>query len=84
MLIMNVHGRWESAAEDDRCIAWARGVYKVMEPYASGGAYVNFLTEEESQRVTNAYGANHQRLVELKKKYDPANLFRINQNIRLD
>ena len=84
LLIMNVHGRWETAAEDERCIAWARDVYKAMEPYATGGAYVNFLTQEESERVANAYGANHQRLVALKKKYDPGNLFRMNQNIRPD
>ena len=84
LLIMNVHGRWETAAEDERCIAWARDVYKAMEPYATGGAYVNFLTQDESARVTNAYGANHQRLVALKKKYDPGNLFRMNQNIRPD
>ena len=84
LLIMNVHGRWETAAEDERCIAWTRDVYKAMEPYATGGAYVNFLTQEESGRVANAYGANHERLVALKKKYDPGNLFRMNQNIRPD
>ena len=82
LLIMNVHGRWETAAEDERCIGWARDVYTAMEPYATGGAYMNFLTQEESERVENAYGENHQRLVALKKKYDPENLFRMNQNIR--
>ena len=84
LLIMNVHGRWETAAEEERCIAWTRDVYKAMEPYATGGAYVNFMTQEESERVANAYGANHERLVALKKKYDPGNLFRMNQNIKPD
>lgn len=60
LLILNVHSRWETAAEDEQCIAWARGVYNAMEPYATGGAYVNFLTQEESGRTANAYGANHQ------------------------
>ena len=81
-LVMNVHARWETGAEDDSCIAWARSVFKATEPYATGGAYVSFLTQEETDRVAAAYGPNHQKLVALKKKYDPGNMFRINQNIK--
>jgi len=80
--VMNVHGRWESAAEDDRCIAWAREFFAKSQPFASAGAYINFLTEDESDRVAFAYGKVYDQLVALKKKYDPTNFFRMNQNIR--
>ncbi len=80
--VMNVHGRWESAAEDAPCIAWAREFFAKSQPFASGGAYINFLTQEESARVAFAYGATYNRLLELKKKYDPTNFFRMNQNIK--
>ena len=80
--VMNVHGRWESAAEDERCIAWAREFFAKSQPFASAGAYINFLTQEETDRIAFAYGGTYNRLVELKKKYDPTNLFRMNQNIK--
>ena len=80
--VMNVHGRWEEPADDDRCIAWTRTILKDTEPYAKGGVYVNFLTEEEADRVGAAYGPNYQRLVQVKSRYDPKNLFWHNQNIR--
>ena len=56
-----------------------------MQPYATGGVYVNYIGREEedgADQVRAAYGANYQRLVELKQKYDPTNLFRHNQNIK--
>ena len=80
--VMNVHGRWESPAEDERCIAWAREFFAKSQPFASAGAYINFLTQDETDRIAFAYGATYSRLVELKKKYDPTNLFRMNQNIK--
>jgi hypothetical protein len=79
--IMNVHGRWEDAADDHACVGWCRELFQDMTPYATGGVYVNFMTEEEDERVRAAYGASYGRLVELKNKYDPSNLFRLNQNI---
>jgi FAD/FMN-containing dehydrogenase len=79
--VLNVHGRWESAPDDKRCIGWAREFFTKSQPFASGGAYINFLTQDESDRVAFAYGATYKRLVELKKKYDPTNFFRMNQNI---
>lgn len=79
--VLNVHARWEAAADDARCIDWARGFFIRSQPFASAGAYINFLTEDEADRVEFAYGASYGRLVELKRKFDPANLFRINQNI---
>ena len=80
--VMNVHCRWESAVEDERCIAWAREFFAKSQPFASSGAYINFLTQDETDRIAFAYGATYDRLVKLKKKYDPTNLFRMNQNIK--
>jgi FAD/FMN-containing dehydrogenase len=82
MYVCNVHGRWETPAEDRKGIEWARGFFRDMAQYATGGVYVNFLTDDESERVKAAYGPNYRRLEEIKKKYDPGNLFRVNQNIR--
>jgi len=79
--VMNVHGRWDNSANDSKCIGWARELFNEATPYATGGAYVNFLTQDEQDRVRAAYGSNYDRLVSLKKKYDPNNLFRLNQNI---
>jgi FAD/FMN-containing dehydrogenase len=79
---MNVHARWEPPAEDKRCIAWAREFFAKSKPFASGGAYINFLTQDETERIASAYGTTYNRLVELKKKYDPTNFFRMNQNIK--
>jgi FAD/FMN-containing dehydrogenase len=79
--IMNVHGRWETPGEDKVGIAWCRSLFEATTPYATGGVYVNFMTEEESGRVQSAYGEGYQRLIDLKRKYDPTNLFRMNQNI---
>ena len=80
--VMNVHGRWEAPAEDQAVIGWAREFFNKSKPYASGGAYINFLTEEEMDRLEFAYGATFQKLKDLKKKYDPDNFFRMNQNIK--
>jgi hypothetical protein len=80
--ILNVHGRWETAAEDHTGIPWAREFFKASAPFASAGAYVNFMTEEEGDRVSAVYGPNYARLQEVKKKYDPQNVFHLNQNIR--
>ena len=80
--VMNVHGRWESAAEDERGVAWAREFFKKAEPFASGGAYINFLTQDETDRIAFAYGPAFTRLSALKKKFDPTNFFRMNQNIK--
>jgi FAD/FMN-containing dehydrogenase len=82
MYVCNVHGRWDTPAEDRKGMEWARGFFRDTAPYATGGVYVNFLTEDESDRVKAAYGPNYHKLAEIKKKYDPQNLFRVNQNIR--
>ncbi|MCK5653450.1 MAG: FAD-binding oxidoreductase [Gemmatimonadetes bacterium] len=80
--IMNVHGRWQDAGDDELCVGWSRELFDAATPHATGGVYVNFMTEEESDRIRAAYGPSYDRLVKLKAKYDPDNLFRLNQNIR--
>ncbi len=78
--IMNVHTRWTDPGQDDACVAWARDFFDATAPFATGGVYVNFVSEGEGREAA-AYGANHARLAELKQEYDPTNLFRVNQNI---
>ncbi|MBI5267567.1 MAG: FAD-binding oxidoreductase [candidate division Zixibacteria bacterium] len=80
--VMNVHTRWENASEDKTCIDWARAFFRETQQYASGGVYVNFLTDDESDRIKAAYGPHYDKLLSIKKMYDPENLFRMNQNIR--
>jgi FAD/FMN-containing dehydrogenase len=80
--IMNVHARWRDKAEDEACITWARDLFKAVAPFASGSVYVNFMPADESDRVEQAYGPNYQRLAKVKERYDPDNMFRLNQNIR--
>ena len=80
--VLNVHGRWDEAQDDQKCIGWAREFFKASAPFASAGAYVNFMTGEEGDRVAAAYGSNYDRLVQIKKRYDPDNIFHLNQNIK--
>ena len=80
--VMNVHGRWEKESDDERCIAWARDFFNASARFSTGGVYVNFLTEDEGDRVRAAYGANYERLARVKQQYDPDNLFRVNHNIK--
>jgi FAD/FMN-containing dehydrogenase len=80
--IMNVHTRWRDPAEDRASIDWARGVFEATAPYATGSAYVNFMPGDEADRIEKVYGANYHRLAEAKRRWDPQNRFRLNQNIR--
>jgi FAD/FMN-containing dehydrogenase len=69
-------------ANNDRLSAWAKEYWSALHPYSAGGAYVNFMMEEGQDRVQASYRDNYQRLVTIKRKYDPDNLFHINQNIK--
>jgi FAD/FMN-containing dehydrogenase len=73
---------WDDPAEDMMRTRWAREVWDAMRPFSTGGVYANNLGEEGTERIEAAYGANYARLLALKKKYDPANFFRLNQNIK--
>jgi FAD/FMN-containing dehydrogenase len=74
---------WEDEADDERHIAWARGLTASMGPWATGGVYLNFMTDDQSGGVRAGFGdAKYERLAALKSRYDPANVFRFNQNIQ--
>ena len=76
---------WPDAADNETNIRWVKETWDAMQPYSSGGVYVNYLgqeAEEGADRVRAAYGPNYERLVALKNKYDPTNFFRMNQNIK--
>jgi FAD/FMN-containing dehydrogenase len=72
---------WDDPADEVHSIAWARNSWHAMRAFSTGGVYVNNLGDEGQDRVRAAYGDNYERLVGLKNKYDPTNLFRHNQNI---
>ena len=80
--VMNVHTRWRERGDERAAIKWAREFFAATAPSATGGVYVNFMPEDETERVPGAYGSNYVRLAALKAKYDPSNLFRLNQNVR--
>jgi FAD/FMN-containing dehydrogenase len=81
---MTILAGWQDPSESDVHCAWGRAVREELAPYATGGVYVNEIGregEDGPERIRSAYGTNYARLVELKRKYDPGNLFRHNQNI---
>lgn len=81
-MVINIAAAWDAESDDDRCIEWARSSWRGLRRYSTGGTYINFLTEEEGgDRLRAAYGHNYDRLVEVKQKWDPGNLFRANKNI---
>jgi len=69
-------------ANNDNIISWARAYWNALHPYSAGGAYINFTMDEGEEQVKANYGDNYKKLVEVKTKYDPDNLFRVNQNIK--
>jgi FAD/FMN-containing dehydrogenase len=78
-----VYSLWTDPAEDAKNIAWARDGWNIMQPVSTGSVYVNELgVDETDDRIRGSYGINYARLSQLKAKYDPNNLFRLNANIR--
>ncbi len=71
-------------ANRDRITNWCKAYFDALHPYSAGGAYINFLMEEGQERVQASFRDNYDRLATIKKKYDPTNFFRVNQNIRAD
>jgi hypothetical protein len=82
--LLGIEGNWDEEAESDENVAWVRDTVAEMRSFSGGGTYLNFpgFLEEGEQLLREGYGSNYERLVELKTKYDPANLFRLNANIR--
>lgn len=80
--VFNVAGSWERAEDDEANIEWAREAWRDLRPFSTGGTYINFLTEDEgAERVEAALGPSLQRLAEVKRRWDPENVFRTNRNI---
>lgn len=77
------YGMWEDPADDERCVRWVRDVRADVRPWSTGAVYLNFIGDEGADRVVAGLGAeNTRRLAELKRRYDPDNVFRFNHNIR--
>lgn len=74
--------QWVDPADSEANVRWTRALFAALEPFLERGVYVNDLGEEGEDRVRAAFGANYDRLVSIKQKYDPTNLFRVNQNVR--
>jgi FAD/FMN-containing dehydrogenase len=79
---LHILAGWTNAAEDRPVMQWARSFHEAMAPHAMRSVYVHLLGEDEGERVAAAYGANYARLVSLKAKWDPDNVFRMNNNVK--
>lgn len=77
-----IAGMWPDPAENDDNIAWVRDFYEATAPHSEEGGYVNFMAGDDQERVKVNYRQNYDRLVDVKRNYDPDNLFHLNQNIR--
>jgi hypothetical protein len=78
---IDMAGVWSAPAEKAEVVRWVNATRDSLQPFAHG-VYVNQLGDTSDQLVRSAYGANYARLVEIKKKYDPSNVLRLNQNIK--
>src|SRR6478736_6392481 len=72
---------WTDPAKDDERIAWLRGYHEALAPYSEAGGYINFMQDDDYERIHDNYRQNYDRLVDVKRTYDPGNLFHFNQNI---
>ena len=79
---MAIVGVDSDPANAEKITNWAKEYWRALHPYCCGGSYVNFLMEEGQERIKATYRDNYDRLVGIKTKYDPTNLFRVNQNIK--
>ncbi|MFC6955493.1 FAD-binding oxidoreductase [Halorubellus litoreus] len=78
--VMNLHTQWTDPEQDEECIAWARDMHEAMTPHSTGGVYANFVSETDGDQQA-AYRENYDRMVEVKTKWDPENVFRLNHNV---
>jgi FAD/FMN-containing dehydrogenase len=77
-----IAGMWPDPADNEKNIKWVKDYYDAVHPHSSAGGYVNFMAGDDQDRIRDNYKGNYSRLVTIKKKYDPANLFHMNQNIK--
>ncbi len=78
---LGIYAGWMDPGDDDTSIAWTRDFHHAIAPYSTGGVYMNYLDQDDTEKIHAAFGNNYQRLRKLKTKYDPTNFFRLNQNI---
>ncbi|MBI1763438.1 MAG: BBE domain-containing protein [Acidobacteria bacterium] len=78
---VDIISQWQDAGDDEKNRGWARNFWRQLEPYTRGAYLNHFDVDDGAARVRLAYGQNYERLAALKRKYDPANLFRLNNNI---
>ena len=76
-----IAGMWPDPADNQAHTAWVKDYYAAVAPHSQAGGYVNFASPDDQQRVADNYGAGYSRLREVKRRYDPTNLFHLNQNI---
>jgi FAD/FMN-containing dehydrogenase len=76
-----IAGMWPDPADNDANIRWVRDYYDAVAPQSERGGYVNFMADDDQDRVRDNYRGNYERLAQIKRKYDPGNLFHLNQNI---
>lgn len=79
--VVGVYGSWRDTGADQRNSEWVRGYHAALTPFSGEGAYLNFMSGDEKSGVAEGYQQNQSRLVDVKRRYDPRNLFRLNQNI---
>jgi FAD/FMN-containing dehydrogenase len=79
---MVIAGMWPDPADNDKNIEWVRDYYAAIAPHSDAGGYINFASADDQSRVEANFGANYARLQEIKRHYDPDNLFHLNQNIQ--
>ena len=77
-----IAGMWPDPADNDANIGWVRSYYDATAPESEQGGYINFMSGDDQERIKANYRGNYERLVDVKRKYDPDNLFHVNQNIR--
>ena len=77
-----IAGMWPDPADNERNIQWVRDYYAAIAPHSEPGGYVNFASPDDHDKVADNYGANYRRLTEVKRRYDPDNLFHLCQNIK--
>jgi FAD/FMN-containing dehydrogenase len=78
-----IHSKWSETSDDEPNVAWTRELRDALEPFTTGGVYLNFIGDEGDARIVAAYGPEaYSRLQALKDRYDPSNLFRLNQNVK--
>jgi hypothetical protein len=77
-----IAGMWPDPAQNQANISWVRDYYDATAPLSEEGGYVNFMADDDQGRIKANYRGNYERLLTIKRKYDPDNLFHLNQNIR--